>query len=137
MYGYINGELYEGAHEMVKRARIVWLPFLAFGCLLGSSASASAPAEFKIPAIWEYSAPLVSPEKRQVEPSLAQKDPSIVFHNGKWHVFMTVKLPGRTAMEYCSFKDWRDADKAPRTLLRVSDSTYACAPQGFYFRRHK
>jgi hypothetical protein len=61
----------------------------------------------------------------------------VVFHAGKWHVFMTVKLPGASAIEYCSFPDWGQADAAPRTILKVSDSDYYCAPQVFYFRPHK
>lgn len=90
-----------------------------------------------LPSEWEYSAPLISPEKRDREPSRAQKDPSIVFHEGTWHVFMTVKLPERTAIEYCSFDAWENADASKRTLLEISDSTYFAAPQVFYFEPHK
>jgi len=80
---------------------------------------------------------LIGPEDRTVEPSRAQKDPTLVFHEGRWHVFMTVKLPGRSAIEYCSFNDWADAHKAKRTIPRISDSDYYCAPQVFYFTPHK
>jgi hypothetical protein len=92
---------------------------------------------FQSPAMWEYTAPLIAPEKRESDPSHAQKDPTVVFHGGKWHVFMTVKLQGRSAMEYCSFGKWEDADKSPRTLLKVSEAKYFCAPQVFYFTPHK
>jgi len=95
------------------------------------------PAAFRVPAMWEYSAPLIAPEKRDRDPSRAQKDPTVVFHQGKWHVFMTVKLPGRSAIEYCSFERWEDADRSRRTILKVSDSDYYCAPQVFYFTPHK
>ena len=102
---------------------------------------AQAPPEsdpdFAVPTMWEYSAPLVSPAKRDEEPSRAQKDPTIVFHEGRWHLFMTVKLPGRTAIEYASFTDWKDADVSPRTLLMVSDSKYFAAPQVFWFAPQK
>jgi glycosyl hydrolase family 62 len=91
----------------------------------------------KVPATWEYSAPLIGPEERDAEPSRAQKDPTVVFHGGKWHVFMTVKLPGRSGIEYCSFTDWAKADKSKRTLLKLCDSKYYCAPQVFYFAPHK
>lgn len=93
--------------------------------------------EFPVPAAWEYTAPLVKPEQREQEPSHAQKDPTVVFHEGRWHLFMTIKLPGRTIMEYCSFKDWNEADQAQRTILRVSESDYYCAPQVFWFEPHK
>jgi hypothetical protein len=60
-----------------------------------------------------------------------------VFYGGKWHVFMTVKLPKKSAIEYCSFERWEDADRSPRTILQVSDSDYYCAPQVFYFTPHE
>lgn len=94
-------------------------------------------ATFTVPNLWEYSAPLIAPQKRAAKPSLSQKDPTVVYHEGKWHVFMTVKLPQRTAIEYCSFDRWEQADQAPRTILKVSDSRYFCAPQVFYFTPHK
>jgi hypothetical protein len=89
--------------------------------------------QIRVPAEWEYSAPLISPEKRNHDESVAQKDPSVVFVDGKWHVFMTVKLQGKTAIEYCSFDSWQNADRSRRTLLRLSTSDYFCAPQVFYF----
>jgi hypothetical protein len=94
-------------------------------------------SEFRVPERWEYSGPLIAPEVREVEPSRAQKDPTVVFHEGRWHVFMTVKLPERSAIEYCSFEDWDEANSAERVLLKVSDSKYFCAPQVFYFRPHQ
>jgi len=103
----------------------------------GSVSPVPAPAQFKVPAAWEYTAPLITPEKRDKDQSLAQKDPTVVYHEGRWHVFMTVKLPGMTATEYCSFDQWENADKAPRTILKISDSKYYCAPQVFYFAPQK
>lgn len=92
---------------------------------------------FESPRRWEYSAPLITPEVRTNNPSRAQKDPTLVFHGGKWHVFMTVKLPGKSAIEYCSFSRWEEANASARAILDVSDSDYYCAPQVFYFRPHK
>jgi len=97
----------------------------------------SEPAAFRVPAMWNYSAPLIAPEQRRQEPSHAQKDPTVVLHGGKWHVFMTVKLPGRSAIEYCSFEKWENAQQSRRAILKVSDSDYYCAPQVFYFRPHE
>jgi len=88
---------------------------------------------FRLPGLWQYSAPLISPGKRDAEPSQAQKDPSVVFDQRMWHVFMTVKLPGRSAIEYCSFDKWEDANRSRRTILPVSTSKYCCAPQVFDF----
>ena len=52
-----------------------------------------ATVPLTLPERWEYSAPLIAPEPRDREPSRAQKDPTVVFYEGKWHVFMTIKLP--------------------------------------------
>lgn len=117
------------------------LALLATGLAVGTSESAEPPpppsSDFTVPARWEYSAPLIAPEKRDRDPSRAQKDPTLVYYGGKWHVFMTVKLPGRSAIEYCSFEQWEDADRSRRTILAVSDSDYYCAPQVFYFSPHR
>jgi hypothetical protein len=95
------------------------------------------PAPFRAPDLWEYSAPLLAPETRDKDRSVSQKDPTVVHHEGRWHVFMTVKLPDRTAIEYCSFDKWENAGRAPRTMLEVSDSRYYGAPQVFYFTPHR
>jgi hypothetical protein len=97
------------------------------------SAAKTASVAISVPTIWEYGAPLIAPEPRDTDRSAAQKDPTVVFYRGRWHVFMTVKLPGKSAIEYCSFTSWEQADGSPRALLRVSDSSYFCAPQVFYF----
>jgi hypothetical protein len=104
------------------------------------SSSHEGPADalrFLPPARWEYGPPLLTPVDRHREPSYAQKDPTVVFQDGQWHVFMTVKLPTRSAIEYCSFTSWEHADSAPRTILAISDSDYYCAPQVFYFAPHR
>ncbi len=103
----------------------------------GPDSSQSASAAFTVPAMWQYSAPRIAPEPRDTDRSHAQKDPTVVFYQGRWHVFMTVKLPRRSAIEYCSFATWDEADGSPRTLLEVSDSDYFCAPQVFYFEPHE
>lgn len=114
---------------------------LLFVCGISVSAltllEAGESLAFRVPAMWEYSAPLISPEVREVEPSHAQKDPTVVYHEGKWHVFMTVKLPDRSAIEHCSFKEWTEANVSKRTILPVSESDYYCAPQVFFFEPHR
>jgi len=129
---------------MVRRRICLVVGMFVPGVWFAGSADASqtsaegAPANsFRVPAMWEYSAPLIAPEQREREPSRAQKDPTVVFYEGKWHVFMTVKLPTRSAIEYCSFDDWQHADQSGRTILDISDSDYYCAPQVFFFAPHK
>jgi hypothetical protein len=122
-----------------------YLAGLALACLIGATQGCAQEGSnraqggamntsFTIPSEWEYTAPLLGPEARTTDRSCAQKDPSIVFFGGKWHVFMTIKCGQTTPMEYCSFADWKEADHAPRTVLKVADSKYYCAPQVFYFR---
>ncbi len=118
-------------------AGLAWI--IAWPLVAMAAEPVTEPADnaVAIPSAWTYSAPLVSPEPREMDPSHAQKDPSVVFHDGRWHLFMTVKLPSRSAIEYCSFERWDEADAAPRTLLAISDSDYFCAPQVFYFAPHQ
>ncbi len=108
------------------------------GLLVFSKGHAQENAQrIQLPKSWAFSKPLIAPEDRIANQSRAQKDPTVVFADNQWHVFMTVKLPGKSAIEYCSFSDWDKANNAPRTLLPISDSDYFCAPQVFYFRPHK
>ncbi|MCZ7638818.1 MAG: non-reducing end alpha-L-arabinofuranosidase family hydrolase [Verrucomicrobia bacterium] len=108
-------------------------PLLFAGVIVAGARSEEGDKGVELPRLWEYSAPLIGPEVRDREPSRAQKDPSVVYHAGRWHVFMTVKLPGRSAIEHVSFTRWEDAQASARTLLDVSDSDYFCAPAGLLF----
>jgi hypothetical protein len=85
--------------------------------------------EFK----WKSSHPLVAPAVRPDDPCDSIKDPTVVFHEGKWHLFCTIRSQKRThQIEYLNFTDWKDADQAPRHILKLHDG-YFCAPQVFYF----
>jgi len=106
------------------------IALLLVGCAVG------APEPLALPTAWQYTAPLVRPEDRAELRSHAQKDPTVVFHEGRWHLFMTIKCADRTVTEYCSFARWEEADRAPRTVLPLADSKYYCAPQVFFFRPH-
>ena len=86
---------------------------------------------------WTVSAPLVSPAERPSDPCQSIKDPTVVFAEGRWHLFCTIRSQKRShQVEYLSFDDWRDAGKAERHILTISDG-YFCAPQVFYFTPHK
>lgn len=98
--------------------------------------TSALPADLNLPKHWTSSAPLISPEQRTTNVAHATKDPTVVFHDNRWHVFMTIKCQGRTIMETCSLTDWSQANQAPRTILNLVESDYYCAPQVFYFRPH-
>src|SRR5688500_10147220 len=96
-----------------------------------------APLLLSPPYRWTLSPPLVSPTDRPDDPCHAVKDPTVVFHKGKWHLFATIRSKTRThQIEYLAFADWKKADAAPRHVLGVSDG-YFCAPQVFFFTPHK
>ncbi|MGQ9575337.1 MAG: non-reducing end alpha-L-arabinofuranosidase family hydrolase [Thermoguttaceae bacterium] len=86
---------------------------------------------------WTISQPLVAPAQRPEDPCYSVKDPSVVFHQGRWHLFCTIRSVRRShQIEYLSFADWKEADAAPRHLLQVHDGFY-CAPQVFFFAPHR
>jgi len=102
--------------------------------LVGGTAVAG---DLEPPFAWTLSRPLITTVQPAEGECVSVKDPTVVFAEGKWHVFMTIRGRPRThQIEYVSFAKWQDADKAPRTILRCRDD-YFCAPQVFYFRPHR
>ncbi|MBN2582039.1 MAG: glycoside hydrolase [Planctomycetes bacterium] len=91
--------------------------------------------EFK----WTTGAPVVSRHgDGDGQTYYSIKDPSIVRHDGRWHLFCTVRgKPRSHQVEYLSFADWPDAAKAERRFLDSASTGYYCAPQVFYFRPQK
>lgn len=120
--------------ELSPTMKLIILPFIILPALL----SAADPAwlttgEFR----WKCSPPLIGPIETTADPDVALKDPTMVFHEGKWHLFATHRrASGKVDMQYLSFADWKDADKAPRHTLDFHDQ-YHCAPQVFYFTPHQ
>ncbi|MBM4016780.1 MAG: glycoside hydrolase [Planctomycetes bacterium] len=105
--------------------------------IAGRAVAAEAAADLKPPFAWTLSPPLVSPKDRADGPCVSVKDPTVVFAEGRWHVFMTVRRAAPPVhMEYVSFDRWDSAGKAPRHVFTWHDR-YFCAPQVFYFRPHK
>jgi hypothetical protein len=86
---------------------------------------------------WKTGPPVIAPANRTNDPCRAIKDPSAVFHQGRWHVFATIRSKLRThQIEYLSFADWKEAERAERHVLQLTDG-YFCAPQVFYFTPHR
>jgi hypothetical protein len=86
---------------------------------------------------WTTREPLVRPAQGRADPCHAIKDPTVIRHEDRWHLFCTIRSRTRThQIEYLSFRDWKEADAAPRHVLTLSDG-YFCAPQVFYFTPHK
>jgi hypothetical protein len=105
--------------------------------LLATPVLAADPPLVAPPYRWTLSPPLIAPADRPDDPCHAVKDPSIVFHDGKWHLFATIRSQKRThRIEYLAFDDWAKANAAPRHVLALTDG-YFCAPQVFFFTPHK
>jgi len=91
----------------------------------------------RLPDAWNLSRPLLAPVQPAGGEHLSVKDPTVVFHGGKWHVFMTVRgRPRSHCVRYAAFETWEAANAAPRHTLTV-EPDYFCAPQVFYFRPHR
>jgi hypothetical protein len=86
---------------------------------------------------WQASQPLVAPVRSPDDTYYSVKDPSVVFHEGRWHLFCTVRGEKRShQIEYLSFSDWNSTRAAQRQMLRMHPGFF-CAPQVLYFAPHK
>ena len=86
---------------------------------------------------WRVTVPFLGPQQDAPDPQVALKDPTIVRHDGRWHMFCTLRMAsGKVDIVYLNFADWDEAKKADRTVLHMHDQYY-CAPQVFYFRPHQ
>jgi hypothetical protein len=119
---------------------------LAFACL---AAFAIQDRELKGNFRWKASRPLLSVVAENLPPSpdnpwFSVKDPSVVRHDGRWHLFCTLrktrggdgKPPGYIRIGALSFADWKDAPSARWNLLDLTIE-YHGAPQVFWFEPKK
>lgn len=104
-----------------------------------------ASGQGKTPAFkWEVSPPMLSVRSARLPRSdhdwIAVKDPSVVRHGGKWHLFCTLRKnksgDGRIRIGYVSFPDWKDAAESKWSVLNLTMG-YHGAPQIFWFAPHK
>lgn len=129
-------------HPIRKLAALAIVTLLAGSAEAQMKTPATQPTSRPDPFLtgefrWKAGAPRIAPASRPSDPCHAIKDPSVVRHDGRWHVFCTIRSQKRThQIEHLSFEDWSRADKAERQVLKISGG-YFCAPQVFYFRPHK
>jgi hypothetical protein len=108
-----------------------------FAAIRVSAAPARDQTPFKEGFQWKVSRPLIAAQSRPGDDIHSIKDPTVVFYEGRWHLFCTIRGKQRThRIEYLSFTDWNRTDKASRYILTVSDG-YFCAPEVFYFAPQK
>jgi len=120
---------------MTLRLFTAALALSAVTCVAADTARNWSTGEFR----WQASAPLidVGPGTNAADPHVALKDPTVVLHDGRWHVFATLrKKSGTVCMQYLSFTNWSEANAAPRQEISFTRE-YHCAPQVFYFTPHR
>jgi len=110
--------------------------------LVGAAAAPSSAAATALPSsfTWSSSGPLIGPKSDATHTLSAVKDPSVVYFEGKWHVFVTTTTStGAYSMVYLNFTDWSQAGAAQHHYLdRTAIGTgYKTAPQVFYFAPQK
>ena len=89
---------------------------------------------------WTASEPIIAPKPEKGRNVISAKDPSVVFYDGKWHVFYTTcDDKGIWSMQFISFKDWKDAKKSKAYPKDKNPNLqgYHCAPHVFYFTPQK
>jgi hypothetical protein len=91
----------------------------------------SLPSSFR----WSSSGALIAPKSDSTHTIAGIKDPSVVFSNGKWHVFASVANSAGYSLVYLSFTDWSQAGSAAHFYLdRTPIGTgYRAAPEVFFF----
>ena len=104
------------------------------------ASASSSKFPIKMPLKWKASGKLLSPKPDDDHVALSVKDPTVVYYNGKWHIYATV-ANGGWSMQYFSFSDWSEAPDAMPTYIDVNPNftyrNYNCAPHLFYFTPQK
>ncbi len=93
------------------------------------------------PLKWESTGILINPKSDDAHKVASIKDPTVVYYDGKWHVYATVfdTTANTYNMAYVSFSDWSKADSAAFRYMDSNPSLkgYKCAPQVFFFEPQK
>ncbi|WP_406335952.1 non-reducing end alpha-L-arabinofuranosidase family hydrolase [Streptomyces sp. NBC_00203] len=83
---------------------------------------------------WSSSGPLIAPKPDATHNIAGIKDPTVVYYNGKYHVFASTASSSGYNLVYLNFSDWSQAGSATHHYLdRTAIGTgYRAAPQVFY-----
>lgn len=105
---------------------------LASGCPAQDESANILAGRFQ----WTTGPLLLSPIDSAADHYYSVKDPTVVFHEGKWHLFCSVRGKSRShQIEHISFTDWDSTASAERQMLTMHPGFF-CAPQVFYFEPH-
>ncbi len=85
---------------------------------------------------WKSSPCLIFPSRGANDTTRGIKEPTAVFFQSKWHLFATARSEKPShQIVYLSFDNWNQADKSPRSILKL-DPNHSASPQVFYFEPH-
>lgn len=121
-------------HRLLSVARLVLAAIIAQTTLAHAAALSLGPFS------WTSSGPLISPVSDDQHALVSVKDPTVVYHEGRWHVYATTaNRQGNWSMVYLNFASWDEASAAKPYYLDQNPNLrgYHCAPQVFYFRPHQ
>ena len=93
-----------------------------------------------IPTLWAAQEPIFFAGQPDTFDEVAVKDPSIVYHDGKWHLFYTARSQSQYTMGYVTAETLDQLKTAKRhqiTQMHGIKNDYAAAPQVFYFEPQK
>ncbi len=103
-----------------------------FKTTLGAVCFAAA----SLAATWNVSAPVLLPGAQGSFDEIAVKDPTVVRHKGKWHIFYTACGRNGLSIGYVAGSSWEELRTGPRAELKQLSGkavAYAAAPQVFFF----
>lgn len=109
-------------------------------CAHAADAPPGTTRSLLAPLAWRSTGPLVLPTPDAKHLIVSVKDPSVVHHDGRWHVFATTAATsGAWSMAYFNFSSWDEAPAAKPFHLDYNPNLagYNCAPQVLYFRPQK
>lgn len=86
---------------------------------------------------WSTEVPVLLPGTAGTFDSTAVKDPSIVFAEGRWHLFYTARGNGKYSLGYVSGPRLETLQAEPRAQLSGLSAPLYAAPQVFFFRPRK
>ncbi|MFC7330161.1 non-reducing end alpha-L-arabinofuranosidase family hydrolase [Marinactinospora rubrisoli] len=113
-------------------AALAAVAVLSSTTLAPAEAATALPTEFQ----WSSSDVLISPQPDAQHDIVSIKDPTVVHHDGRWHVFATTAdTAGSWSLTYTAFETWEEAATAPQRHLDTTPigPGYRAAPQVFYF----
>ncbi len=114
----------------------------------GASGAAGAPAsggvgtggahcELSTEFRWTSTGPLIAPVSDDEHDLVSIKDPTVVRHDDRWHIYATTATrgSGNWSLVYLNFSDWSEAGNAEQIYIDVNEDLqgYHAAPQLFYF----